>query len=123
MSKEISQIIPLARDTVAQLSEELRSWVDNALAEVSQLREQSLEAGKEVGRYQEILEANAWLRELLALVRGEQGIEAKQVRVLTLLVALSVFGWLKVQDKSSTVFTSLSFATNNLTNELEQWKV
>ena len=123
VSQEIARIIPVARDTVAQLAKELRSGVDNALAEVSQLRDQSLEAGKEVGRYQEILEANAWLKELLALVRGEQGIEAKQVRVIALLVARGVSGWLKVQDKYSAVFTSLSFATNNLIKELEQWKV
>ena len=122
VSQEIARIIPVARDTVAQLAKELRSGVDNALAEVSQLREQSLEAGKEVGRYQEILEANAWLKGLLALARGEQGIDAKQIKVIALLIARGVSGWLKVQDKYSAVFTSLSFAINNLIKELEQWK-
>jgi len=123
VGREIAKIIPVARDTVDQLTKELRSGVDKAIAEVGQLRDQALEAGKEVGRYEEILEANAWLKELLALVRGEQGIEAKQVRVIALLVARGVSSWLKVQDKYSAVFTSLSFATNNLIKELEQWKV
>jgi chromosome segregation ATPase len=123
VSQEIARIIPVARDTIDRLTKELSSGVDKAMAEVSQLRGQSLETGKEVGRYEEILEANAWLKELLALVRGEQGIEAKQVRVITLLVARGVCGWLKVQDKCSSVFLSLSIATNNLIKELEQWKV
>jgi predicted nucleic acid-binding Zn-ribbon protein len=122
-SREIAKIIPVARDTVDQLTKELRSGVDKAIAEVGQLRDQALEAGKEVGRYEAILEANAWLKELLALVGGKQGIEAKQVRVIALLVARGVCGWLKVQDKYSAVFISLSFATNNLIKELEQWKV
>jgi len=123
VGREIAKIIPVARDTIDHLTKELRSGVDNAIAEVRQLRDQALEAGKEVGRYKEMLEANAWLKELLALVRGEQGIEAKQVRVIALSVARGVSGWLKVQDKYSAVFTSLSFATNNLIKELEQWKV
>lgn len=123
VGREIAKIIPVASDTIDHLTKELRSGVDNAIAEARQLRDQALEAGKEVGRYEEMLEANAWLKELLALVRGEQGIEAKQVRVIALSVARGVSGWLKVQDKYSAVFTSLSFATNNLIKELEQWKV
>ena len=121
--REIARIIPVARDTVGQLTKELRGGVDKAIEEVRQLRDQSLETGKEVGRYEEILEANAWLKELLALAGGKPGIEAKQVRVIALLVARGVCGWLKVQDKCSSVFLSLSIATNNLIKELEQWKV
>jgi len=123
VSKEISRIIPVAKDTVAHLTKELRSWVDNALAGVSQLEAQSLEAGKEVGRYQEILEANTWVKELLALVQDEQGIEAKRVRVIALLVARSVRNWLNIQDKSSNTIKSLSTATDSLIRELEQWQV
>ena len=123
VGREIARIIPVARDTVDQLTKELQKGVDKAMAEVSQLRDQSLEAGKEVGRYQEILEGNAWLKELLALARGEQGIEAKQVRVIALWVARGLSGWLKIQDKYSAVFTSLSFATDSLIKELERWKV
>ncbi len=120
---EIAKIIPVARDTINQLTKELNSGVVKAIAGVSQLRDQSLEAGKEVGRYQEILEGNAWLKELLSLVRGEQGIEAKQVRTIALLLARGVSGWLKLQDKYSTVFLSLSTTTNNLITELERWNV
>jgi hypothetical protein len=123
VGREIAKITPVARDTIDQLTKELQSGVDKAIAEVGRLRDQSLEVGKEVGRYEEMLEANAWLKELLALVRGEQGIEAKQVRVIALSVARGVCGWLKVQDKYSVALTSLSIATDNLIKALEQWKV
>ena len=123
VGREIARIIPVARDTIGHLAKELRNEVDKAIAGVSQLRDQSLEAGKEVGRYEEMLETNAWLKELLALVRGEQSIESKQVRVIALLITRGISGWLKVQDKYSAIFMSLSSATNNLIRELEQWKV
>jgi DNA repair exonuclease SbcCD ATPase subunit len=123
VSLEIAMIIPVARDTVAQLDRELRSVVDNAITEVSRLRDESLEAGRAVGRYEEILETNAWLKELLALVRGDGGIEAKRVRVIALMLARGVSNWLKMQDKYSAPFASLSAATDKLVRELEQWKV
>ncbi len=123
VSKEIAGIIPVARDTVAQLAEELRSGVNKMLTEVSQLREQSLETGKEVGKYQEVLEANAWLKGLLTLTRREEGIDAKQVKAIALLVAWGLSGWLKAQDNYSYSFLSLSIANNNLVKDLEEWKI
>ena len=123
VSREIARIAPIARNTVNQLSQELQNGVDKAIAQIGQLRDQSLEVGKEVGRHQAMLEANAWLKELLALIRGEPGTEAKQVKVIALLVARGIRGWLKVQDKYSDISTSLSIATDNLIRHLEQWKV
>ena len=122
VSREIVTIVPIAKNTVAQMAEELRSEVDKAMAEVSKLRDESLEVGKEVGRYEEILKTNAWLHELMALVQNEQDIEAKTVRTIALSVMRGFSNWLKVQDKYSTLFTSLSLLTNNLIRELEQWK-
>ncbi len=123
IGREIARIIPVARDTVDRLTKELSNGVDKAIAEVGQLRNQALETGKEVGRLEEILEGNAWLKELLALVRGEQGIEAKQVRTVGMLMAQGVRSWLKVQDKNSVTLMSLPTAIDNLIKELERWKV
>jgi len=106
-----------------QLTQELQNGVDKAIAEVRRLRDKSLEVGKEVGRFQAILEAHAWLKGLLALVRGEPGVDAKQVKVIALLVVQGINGWLKAQDKSSLKFASLSNTTDILTRQLEQWKV
>ncbi len=123
VSQEIAKIIPIARDTVAQLTQELKTGVTNALAGVGQLRDQSLEVGREVGRFQEILKTNAWLKELLTLVNGGQRIEAKEVRATVLLIIRGVRNWLTTQDKYSPTFMTLSTAVNNLLGVLEQWKV
>ena len=123
VSREMTKIIPAARDTINRLVEELRRGNDEALAKVRRLRDEALEVGREVGRYEEILEANQWLSELLALVRGEENVEGKRVRVITLLVLRGTAVWLKHNDANNLRFSSLSFATGNLIRELEQWKV
>ncbi len=123
VGREIAKIIPVARDTIDQLAKELRSGVDKAIAEVGRLRNQSLEVGKEVGRYEEVLQANQWLTELEALVRGDESIEAKRVRVTILLVLRGAAVWLKQHEANNLGSSTLSLYIANLIRELEQWKV
>ncbi len=86
VSGEIAKIVPAAMDAVNRLVEELRRGHDEALVEVGRLRDETLEVGKEVGRYEEMLQANQWLTELFAIVQGDEGIEGKQIRVIVLSV-------------------------------------
>jgi len=123
VSQEIARIIPVARDTVDKLAKELRSEVDKAIAGVSQLRGQSLEVGKDIGRYEGMLEVNEWLNELLALIRGEESVEGGRVRVVALSVIRGMAVWIKSHSKESLTMSSLSSATDRLVRELEQWKV
>jgi predicted nucleic acid-binding Zn-ribbon protein len=123
VSREIVNIIPIAKNTVAQMAQELRNELDKAKAEVSKLRDESLEVGKEMGRYEEILKTNAWLNDLMALVKDGRDIEARKVKAIALSVLRGFSNWLKAQDKYSIALTSLSLFTNNLIREMEQWKV
>jgi len=123
VSQEIVNIIPIAKNTVAQMAQELRSELDKAKAEGSKLRDESLEVGKEMGRYEEILKTNAWINDLMALVKDGRDIEARKVKAITLSVLRGFSNWLKAQDGYSIALTSLSLVTNNLIRELEQWKV
>jgi hypothetical protein len=120
ISREIVKIIPLAQNTISKLVEELRRGTDEALAEVRRLRDEAIEVGIEVGRCQGILEASEWLTELLALVRGEESLEGKRVKVIALLVLRALHSWLKRQDSMS--FKPLPFTVERLITELEQWK-
>jgi len=120
VGREIAKIIPVAQDTIDRLVKELRRGHDEALVEVRRLRDEALEVGREVGRYGEIVETNQWLRELLALVRGEESVEDKRVRVITLLVLRGITVWLKHHNLE---FSSLASATENLIREMERWKV
>jgi len=120
VGRDLASLTLAARDTINRLAEELRRGHDEALVEVHRLRDEAVEVGREVGRYEGILEVNEWLSELLALVRGEQNIEGKRVRVITLLVLRGAAAWLKHYNLG---FSSLALATENLVRELEQWKV
>ncbi len=123
VSGEIAKIVPAAMDAVNRLVDELRRGHDEALVEVGRLRDETLEVGKEVGRYEEMLQANQWLTELLAIVQGDEGIEGKRIRVIVLLVLRGAAAWLKQHSSESHTLSSLSYATDSLARELEQWKV
>jgi DNA repair exonuclease SbcCD ATPase subunit len=123
VGKELTKIIPVAGDAISSLTEELRRGNDEVLAEVRRLKDEAVEVGKEVGRYQEMLQTNQWLSELLALVRGEESIEGKRVRVIALLVLRGITAWLKYNEANNLGFSSLSFTLENLIREVEQWKV
>ena len=123
VSREIAKIIPLAHDTIDKLEEELRRGNDEALAEVRRLRDEAMEVGKDVGRYEGILQVNAWLNDLPALIRGEEGIAGKRVKTLILPVVRGLDIWLKRQHSYSLPFTSLSFTVERLISELETWEI
>jgi len=122
VSQEIAMIIPLAQDTISRLGEDLRRGNDEALAEIRRLRDEAIEVGSEVGRCQGILQVSEWLNELMALVRGEEGIESTRVRIIVLSVVRALHNWLKQQHSYSLSFTSLSFTVERLISELEAWE-
>ena len=101
---------------------ELQRGLKEALAEVRRLKDEALEVGKEVGRYQQMLQDNKWLIDLEALVKGTESLEAKQVRVIVLAVLRGTAVWLKPNEANKPGLSSLSYAIGNLIRELEQWK-
>jgi len=121
VGQEIVKIIPLAQDAIAKLGKDLRRGNDEALAEVQRLRDEAVDVGKEVGRCEGILQSSQWLNGLLALVRGEEEIEGKRVRIIVLSVVRALHIWLKRQRSLS--YTLLPVTVENLISELERWKV
>jgi len=123
VSREIAKIVPAARDTINQLTEQLQRGHNEALEEVRRLRDEALELGIEVGQYSEMLQSNQWLSDLLDLVQGEEGVEGKQVRAIILSVLRGTLTWLKHNEASNLRFPTLSYSVGNLIGELEKWKV
>ena len=123
VSREIAKIIPAATDTINRLVEELRCGYGEALADVRRLKDEALEVGKEIGRYEEILQANEWRNELSALIKGEESVAGKRVRAIGLPVVRGIADWLKNNKAENQIFSPLLSATENLIRELEQWKV
>jgi len=123
VGQEIVKIIPLAQDTISKLGQELRCGNDEALAEVQRLKEEAIEVGKDVGRYEGILQSCQWLNELLALVRGEDNIEGNRVRIIVLPVVRALHSWLKRQYGHSLSLTSMSLTVERLISDLETWEI
>jgi predicted nucleic acid-binding Zn-ribbon protein len=118
---EITKVVPLAQDVVTRFSEELRCGNDEALAEMRRLRDEAIEVGREIGQFEGILKSCEWLDDLRALVRGEENIAGKRVRIIALLVVRGLHAWAKGQGFSSDAI--LRRATELLIGALEQWKV
>jgi predicted nucleic acid-binding Zn-ribbon protein len=122
VGREIAKAIPIAQETVDRLAADLRRGTDEALGEVRRLRDEAIEVGIEVGRCQGMLQVSEWLNELQAMVRGEEDIEGKRVRIIVLSVVRAFYTWLKRQHSYSLSFMSLSSATETLISHLEQWE-
>jgi len=121
VSQEIGMLIPMAEETIDKLGQDLRLGSEEALAEMRRLRDKAIEVGREVGRSEGILQVNQWLNELMALVQGEDGVEGKRVRVISLSVLRALQVWLERQHSSS--LTLLSLTVNNLISALERWQL
>lgn len=122
VSREIAMITPMATDTINRLAEVLQLGYDKTLGDFHRLGDEALEVGIKIGQFEEMLQANQWLRELLILVRGEGRIEGKRVRVIVLKILRSVGLWLKDNKANEWEYLALSLAIDNLIKELEKWK-
>ena len=122
MGNEIAKIVPSSRDAINQWQTEMQAGHDEALLEVRRLRDETIEVGKEIGRYEQIVQTNQWLGNLVALGRGDEAIEAKQVRVIVLPVLRSFAAWLKRNEAQNMRFSLLPITVGNLIDQVEQWQ-
>ena len=120
VSQQIGMLIPMAQETIDKLGQDLRLGTDEALAEMRRLRDEAIEVGRELGRSEGILQVNQWLTELMALVRGEDGVEGKRVRIIALSVFRALHIWLERQQSVS--LTLLTLTVKNSISGLEAWQ-
>ena len=119
---ELAKLVPVTKEMVNGFLVELRQDREKALDEMSRLRDETLEVGKEIGKYEATLQVNQWLKELLALVRGDESVEGKRVRAITLLVLRGIAAWLKHNKVNNLAVSNLAFTSDTLITEFERWK-
>ncbi|MBI2858294.1 MAG: hypothetical protein HYX90_04380 [Chloroflexi bacterium] len=122
IGEEIAKIIPAAREMVTQFAKELRLGNEDLLDEVKHLKDQTLEVGKEMGRYEGIVKVNQWLITLAKLVRGEDGLESEPVKSILLQVLRGGEFWMK-RNQARIGFIAPIYTIRKLIEELEQWRV
>ncbi len=119
---ELVQIAPAASSAINRLVDELRHGHAEALAQVQQLREETLTAGKEIGRLQGAIQSNEWLQDLQAVVKNEGEIDGQRLRVITLLVLRGAAAWMRQNKTNNLKISTLLYQTDNLIKELEAWQ-
>jgi len=108
------------QEAAAKLKQDLQKGTSEALLEVQNIKNQALEVGQELGHFSGIIEANAWLRTLAALVKGDSTASPAEVRTVALAVVLGLRSYMQHQGTPSYLLTTY---LNNVIQELEQWKV
>ena len=98
--------------------EAMRYW-----GQLNNIKDQAFDIGKEVGRYEGIVEANHWLVDLLALMKGSDSIEAMRVKAILLPVIRGAQPWMKRNQEKTGMNSSISQTLALLIGGLEQWQV
>ena len=123
LRKELKAVGKTATNAMDRLKRNLGKGNAEALLELQKLRDQSIEIGRELGRFETIIVANEWLQSLLALVKGDSDINASQVRVIGLSVLRGVWSWLEQNQKDTQLPYWLRTRVGAVITELVQWKV
>ncbi len=122
VSDEIAKVIPVANEMVSRFAVELRHGSDEVLEVVRHLKDQALEVGREIGRYEGVVKVNKWLLELLSLAQGEEGLEAQRVRTILLQVLRGGQSWMKC-NQAKVGLAAPTYEITRLIEELEQWRI
>ena len=109
------------RETAGQAREVLSEGVDEGLHEVAKLRDQALELGQEMGRYENLLEANHWLGTLLALVRGDTGAEAAEIRAVGVMILRGLLDWIAAHSDVVASWSLVKMSLDSALREVEGW--
>jgi predicted nucleic acid-binding Zn-ribbon protein len=123
ISQEIAKIVPAAKDMLKTFNGELHRGGDEILGTMQHVKDQTFDIGKEVGRYEGIVEANHWLVDLFALMKGSDSIEAMRVKTILLPVIRGAQPWMKHNQEKLGVNSSIPQALALLVGGLEQWQV
>ena len=120
---ELAKLIPVTKETVNGFLVELRQDRGKAMDEMFRLRDETLAVGKEIGKYEATLQANQWLKELLAIVQGDESVEGKRVRVIAILVLRGITAWFKHNQSNNLTISNPLYFSENLLKEFERWQV
>jgi chromosome segregation ATPase len=121
VSEEIAKIVPITKVTINRFHQELQLGSKAHLDDIQRLKEQVLDTGKEIGRYQTIVKENEWLIELLSITKGEADLKTERMRVILMRILRGAYSILK-HNRTKSGFYLPMYATGQLIGELEKWK-
>ena len=123
INKEMKSITCIATDAISKLTQDLGTSVANAKLEVKKLRDESVKLGQGMGKMEATIEANEWIRDLLALAKGDNTVDACRVRVISLSILRWIHSWIEDTQKDIEVPYWFRTQVSSLIQELVKWKV
>lgn len=120
--KELKAVNSMARNTVTELKHDLGIGIQECQEKIAVLTKDIFEAGTEFGQMEAMVKRNAWIEDILSLLRGEDNPTLSQVRVVGLILLKSITAWLERRYASDMSLYSLRTMIANLITELERWK-
>ena len=121
--EELQDIVEICTEAATKLNQDLGRSMKQFLTEVRKLRDESVELGRELGQFDEMIEANEWLRNLLKLVKGDGSTSASDIRIIALLILRAVQSWLEQNQADIELPYNLSLQTRTYIEEFVKWKV
>ncbi len=113
LAQDIEALSSASEKTIREINDSLKSGIDNSMREVNKLTKETLRVGKEVGKLESNIECLSWIKPLLSMVRGDNGLDDYQVRAIGLSVLRSMSSWLNENHSQG---NNLFFLKNNINN-------
>lgn len=121
ITTNIKGIDAAAKVAVAQFKEDLSAGIRENIADINNLRDQALEVGKELGRFDETVKSNQWLITLKGLVKGDS-IDPSEVRQIGIVVLRGMQTCLETDNSDYGSSSLLKLQIDSLIKELMRWK-
>ncbi|MFC1865357.1 hypothetical protein ACFLYB_01420 [Chloroflexota bacterium] len=118
--EDIKAVSLATRKAIQEINSNLETGIQAGLKEVDKVTDKALGVGKLVGKLESDIEAMGWIKPVLALAKGETGIEARQVRIASLSILRPISQWF--QDQPNGVDYLLKTFIDSAIGRLEEWK-
>lgn len=122
LDQDINNLSNASKTSIREINDSLNSTIGASLSEINKLAEEATRVGKEVGKMEASIESLSWVKPLVSMVRGNNGLDDYQVRVIGLTVLRSMSLWLNENHGQG---INLYFLKNNIQSAikgLEEWK-
>jgi len=122
VSQEIARLVPIAKDTVKQITIDLKSSCGEVLSEVKHLKEESLLVGEDVGKLEAMVAEKEWIKKFVTLVLDGDNMNAADIRTVALLANQRINAWLGQHSAKSTSIQALALTSREYVRKLEEWE-
>ncbi len=122
LANDITTLSEASKKTIKEINDSLKLSIQVSLSEVNKLSEEAVRAGKEVGKLEAGIESLGWVKPLVSMVRGENGLDDYQVRIIGLTVLRSMSLWLNEKYSQDLNLYLLKNSIHNAISELEKWR-